>query len=70
MEKKIQIFFNWKKHMIPENSTLGTVVEEFWGDQKELIVVHNENAVKKELLHQVILKDQDVVEMMELIGGG
>ena len=66
----IRISVNGETQLVAEGCTLLQLVETMSLQGKRFAVERNQEIVPKSTLHEVVLEDNDVLEIVHAIGGG
>ena len=68
---EIKIFFlNGQKYYIKQNITLFDLIYYFNYNDSLLVLEHNNLICNKKKWNETILKDQDKIEIVTIVGGG
>ena len=64
------IMFNGKKRDIKDNTNITEFIKINSYKQEHVVVELNEEIITKERYQEIILKDNDVLEVLSFMGGG
>ena len=68
--KKIQIRVNGKVKSIPAKYSISDLVKNLNIPIKKVAIEHNQEIIDKKKINRIILKKNDKIEIVHLIGGG
>ncbi len=70
MKKKIKIKINGKTNTISEKTKLSDLILDLKVPLKKVAIEFNKEIVDKKKLSKIILKKNDLIEIVHFIGGG
>lgn len=66
----IEIYLNGVKRSIEENLTIEALLKQFDIKQEAVVVELNRNILDRQKLSAIKLQSQDVLEVVQFVGGG
>jgi len=70
MVKLKTFFLNGQKYKIDQNITLLELLDYFNYNLNLLVIEHNKLIRKKQNWHRIIINDNDIIEIVTIVGGG
>nr|YP_010336487.1 thiamine biosynthesis protein S [Goniotrichopsis reniformis]UNJ14893.1 thiamine biosynthesis protein S [Goniotrichopsis reniformis] len=67
---KITVFINGDPFICVKNTSLASLLNYLDFDFRQIVVEHNSEIIKKEKLASSELKNQDIIEIVTIVGGG